>query len=76
PEPKAPDHSNTQELGELLFTEYVYPFELAGVILLVAIVAAITLTLRRRERAKSQRPSKQVRVDKKDRVRLVSMDSE
>ena len=76
PELKAPDHSNTQELGELLFTEYVYPFELAGVILLVAIVAAITLTLRRRERAKSQRPSKQVRVDKKDRVRLVSMDSE
>ncbi len=76
PELKAPDHSNTQELGELLFTEYVYPFELAGVILLVAIVAAITLTLRRREHAKSQRPSKQVRVDKKDRVRLVSMDSE
>ena len=76
PELKAPDYSNTQELGELLFTEYVYPFELAGVILLVAIVAAITLTLRRRERSKSQRPSKQVSVDKKDRVRLVSMDSE
>ena len=76
PELKAPDYSNTRELGELLFTEYVYPFEIAGVILLVAIVAAITLTLRQRASARKQRPSKQVSADRKDRVRLVSMDSE
>ncbi len=76
PRLKAADYSNTQELGELLFTEYVYPFEIAGVILLVAIVAAITLTLRKRVRTRSQSPARQVNVDRKDRVRLVSMDSE
>ena len=76
PRLKAADYSNTRELGELLFTEYVYPFEIAGVILLVAIVAAITLTLRKRVRTRSQSPSRQVNVDRKDRVRLVSMDSE
>ena len=76
PRLKAADYSNTRELGELLFTEYVYPFEIAGVILLVAIVAAITLTLRKRVRTRSQNPARQVNVDRKDRVRLVSMDSE
>ncbi|MCY4641222.1 MAG: NADH-quinone oxidoreductase subunit J [Gammaproteobacteria bacterium] len=76
PRLKAADYSNTRELGELLFTEYVYPFEIAGVILLVAIVAAITLTLRKRVRTRSQSPARQVNVDRKDRVRLVSMDSE
>ena len=70
------DHSNTTELGILLFTEYVYPFELAAIILLVAIVAAIALTLRKRPNTRHQDPSRQVRVKRGDRVRLVSMPSE
>ena len=71
-----PEYSNTKELGRLLYTEYVYPFEIAAVILLVAIVAAIALTLRRRKNAKSQDPAQQVRVKRQDRVRLVSMAAE
>ena len=71
-----PEYSNTKELGRLLYTEYVYPFEIAAVILLVAIVAAIALTLRRRKNAKSQDPAQQVRVRRQDRVRLVSMAAE
>ena len=67
-------HSNTKELGRLLYTDYVYPFELAAVILLVAIVAAIALTLRRRKHgSKHIDPAKQVAVRSKDRVRIVSM---
>lgn len=73
---KSAHYSNTQELGELLFTEYVYPFEIAGVILLVAIIAAITLTLRKRTDAKRQNPAKQINVNRKDRVRLVSLNKE
>jgi NADH-quinone oxidoreductase subunit J len=69
-------YSNTKELGRLLYTDYVYPFELAAVILLVAIVAAIALTLRGRKDSKHQDPSKQVMVKRADRVRLVSMPSE
>ena len=69
-------YSNTKELGRILYTDYVYPFELAAVILLVAIVAAIALTLRRRTETKRQDPSKQVAVKRADRVRLVSMPSE
>jgi NADH-quinone oxidoreductase subunit J len=69
-------YSNTKELGRLLYTDYVYPFELAAVILLVAIVAAIALTLRGRKDSKHQDPSKQVAVKRADRVRLVSMPSE
>lgn len=76
PQSKAADYSNTQELGKLLFTDYIYPFEIAGVILLVAIIAAITLTMRKRVRAKSQSPAKQVSADRKDRVRLISMNKE
>ncbi len=72
----APDYSNTKELGRLLYTHYVYPFELAAVILLVAMVAAIALTLRRRAGVKSQNISKQVKVKKADRLRIVSMKSE
>jgi NADH-quinone oxidoreductase subunit J len=64
---------NTQALGQLAFTEYLLPLQLAGAILLVAIVAAIALTLRRREDARRQRPGEQVRVRARDRVRLVSM---
>ena len=72
PIPHGPDYSNTKELGNLLYTVYVYPFELASVILLVAIVAAIALTLRRRT-SKAQDPVHQVRVQRQDRVRLVKM---
>jgi NADH-quinone oxidoreductase subunit J len=71
PMPAAP--SNTQALGAVLYTYYVYPFEIAAVILLVAIVAAIALTLRRREGVKSQNVSEQVRVRAADRVRLVDL---
>ena len=70
------DYSNTQELGHLLYTQYLYPFEIAAVILLVAIVAAITLTMRDRPGQKVQDIGKQVAVRAKDRVRLVKMDAE
>jgi NADH-quinone oxidoreductase subunit J len=76
PAPKPPGYSNTQALGELLYTEYLYPFEIAAVILLVAIVAAITLTMRDRPGQKVQDVSKQVAVRAKDRVRIVKMDPE
>lgn len=72
----AADYSNTKELGRLIYTDYVYPFEIAAVILLVAMVAAIALTLRRRKDAKSQNVSDQVAVKKADRVRIVKMKSE
>lgn len=67
-----PGESNTRMLGRLLYTVYVYPFEIASVILTVAIVAAITLTLREHSR-KLQDPGKQVAVRKEDRVRLVDL---
>jgi NADH-quinone oxidoreductase subunit J len=76
PVPAAADYSNTEMLGNLLYTHYVYPFELAAVILLVAIVAAITLTMRRRPGLKAQDVSRQVAVRRQDRVRLVNMESE
>ncbi len=69
----AADYSNTKELGRLIYTDYVYPFELAAVLLLVAIVAAIALTLRQRRTAKRQDVAQQVAVKRNDRVRLVSM---
>jgi len=69
------DYSNTKELGRLIYTDYVYPFEIAAVILLVAMVAAIALTLRRRKDAKSQVVSEQVAVTKADRLRIVTMKS-
>lgn len=73
PLPKPEDYSNTKELGRLLYTDYVYPFELASVILLVAIVAAIALTLRRRPGVKSVDPAWQVRQKAQGRVRLVNL---
>lgn len=76
PEPAPADVSNTRVLGSVLYTTYVYPFEVAAVILLVAIVAAIALTLRRRPHTKYQDPDKQVAVRAKDRVRLVKMTAE
>ena len=76
PDLKSADYNNTQELGELLFTDYVYPFEIAGVILLVAIIAAITLTMRKRSVSKRQKPNQQINIDKSKRVRLVDVTQE
>ncbi|MEN8130635.1 MAG: NADH-quinone oxidoreductase subunit J [Pseudomonadota bacterium] len=76
PQPAAADFSNIEALGKVLYTDYVYPFEIAAVILLVAIIAAIALTMRRRPETKYQNPAKQVRVRSQDRVRLVNMKSE
>ena len=77
PPPLPADSSNTRALGLVLYTEYAYPFQLAAVILLVAIVAAIALTHRRRRESPSKRtdPAMQMAVCKEDRVRLVSMPS-
>lgn len=77
PAPAVPaaDYSNTKELGRLLFTDYVYPFELASVILLVALIAAVVLTLRQRKDNKAMNPSVQVRVKAADRWRIVKMDA-
>ena len=76
PPPHDQGYSNTKELGVLLYTEYVFPFEIAAVILLVAIIAAISLTLRRRAGIKTQDPARQVRVRKEDRLRIVKMETE
>ena len=67
--------SNTKELGKLLYSQYIYPLEIAAVILLVAIIAAIALTLRERKDSKRTNPAEQVRVKAQDRVRLVKMKS-
>ncbi len=72
----AAGYSNTRELGSVLYTNYVYPFEIASVILLVAIIAAIALTMRRRPETRYQNPARQVAVRRQDRVRLVKMTSE
>src|SRR5918994_2126145 len=72
----APGYSNTKELGRVLYTQYAFAFEIAAVLLLVAIIAAIALTLRKRKDSRSQDPSSQVRVRRQDRVQLVSMPSE
>jgi NADH-quinone oxidoreductase subunit J len=76
PEPRGGNYSNTRELGLLIYTDYVYPFEIAAVILLVAIVAAIALTQRHRKDTKYLDPATQINVRRKDRVRMVSMPSE
>jgi NADH-quinone oxidoreductase subunit J len=70
------DYSNTLELGKVIYTKYVYPFELAAVLLLVAIVAAIALTMRKRPGHKVQDISAQVAVKAADRMRIVKMDAE
>ncbi len=64
---------NTKELGKLLYTEYLYAFEIAAVILLVAIIAAIALTLRQRKDTKFTDPSQQVRVHARDRLEVVKL---
>ena len=76
PTPQPADYSNTKELGSVLYTVYVYPFEIAAAILLVAIIAAISLTMRRRPQTKYQNPAEQVSVKRADRVRLVKMAAE
>ena len=72
----AASYSNTEALGRVLYTDYVYPFEIAAVILLVAIIAAIALTLRPTRQTKAPNPDRQVAVKRDDRIRIVKMDSE
>ena len=74
--PTAATYSNTLELGRVLYTRYAYPFELAAMLLLVAIVAAIALTMRRRPGLKQQDVNRQVAVRRADRLRIVKMDAE
>ena len=69
-------YSNTEAVGAVLYTDYVYPFQLAAVVLLIAIVAAIALTMRRRPGLKTQEASRQVAVRRQDRVRLVKVEPE
>jgi NADH-quinone oxidoreductase subunit J len=69
----AAEFSNTKELGKLLYTQYLYPLEVAAVLLLVAIVAAIALTLRQRKDSRYIDPADQVRVNARDRVRVVQL---
>lgn len=71
-----PNYSNTRELGQALYTDYLYPFEIAGAILLVAIIAAISLSIRKPRTHKTPKPEKQVSVKRSERVRLVKMDAE
>ena len=75
PEPPAAQagYSNTREIGRLLYTEYFYPFELAALLLLVAMVTAVTLTLRKRKGTRYINPSEQVAVKRADRVEVISM---
>jgi NADH-quinone oxidoreductase subunit J len=75
PQSMPADHSNTKELGAVLYTEHVYAFEIASVILLLAIVAAITLTMRKRAGLKVQDVVKQVAVRREDRVRIVKVEA-
>jgi NADH-quinone oxidoreductase subunit J len=76
PAPEPANYSNTKELGRVLYTQYAYAFEIAAVVLLVAIIAAIALTLRQRKDSRHQDPSLQVKVRREDRVRLVPMQTE
>ena len=71
--PVAADYSNIQSLGQLLYTKYLLPFEVAGLILTVAIIAAIGLTFRGRREAKSPHPSKQILATKQNRLKIISV---
>jgi NADH-quinone oxidoreductase subunit J len=75
PQGQPADYSNTKELGAVLYTQHVYAFEIASVILLLAIVAAITLTMRKRVGLKAQDIVKQVAVRREDRVRIVKVEA-
>ena len=76
PPPAAAGYSNTKALGLQIYTDYAYPFEIAGMILLVAIIAAIALTHRRRRETKYQNPAKQVHVRRNDRLRVLDIPAE
>ncbi|HEY3486821.1 MAG TPA: NADH-quinone oxidoreductase subunit J [Gammaproteobacteria bacterium] len=76
PAGKPADYSNTAALGQALYTDYLYPFEIAGAILLVAIIAAIVLTMRKRMETKYQNPAAQMKVKKSDRLRIIKMEAE
>ncbi len=76
PLPATASYSNTRTLGLQIYTDYAYPFEIAAIILLVAIIAAIALTHRRRRETKYQNPGAQVRVRREDRLRIVQMPAE
>ena len=76
PPAAAETYSNTREIGRVLYTDYVYPFELASLVLLVAMVAAVALTLRKRKGLKSIPPSEQVAVKREGRIELVKMQAE
>jgi len=76
PKPLPQSVNNTLELGKLVYTEYLYPFEIAAIILLVAMVAAIALTLRGRKDTKQQNISEQLRTKRSDRIRLVRVQAE
>jgi len=73
PAPHPDGYSNTKEVGEWLFTHFLLPFEAAGIILLIAIIAAIALTLRKRTEIKTQNPARQAMVRSADRVRIARM---
>lgn len=76
PVPRPADYSNTAELGSLLYTAYVYPFEISAVILLVAIIAAIVLTMRRRPEVKQQIPGRQIKVRASERLKIIKMNAD
>jgi NADH-quinone oxidoreductase subunit J len=76
PAPNPEGYSNTKAVGEWLYTQFLLPFEVAGIILLVAIIAAIALTLRKRPEVKTQNPARQVLVRREERIRLVKMKPE
>jgi len=76
PPPEVAGVPNTVALGQVLYTDYVYPFEIAAALLLVAMIAAIALTMRPHNRAKYQKPAQQVSVNREDYVRIVNMPSE
>jgi len=76
PPASAAGYSNTKALGLQIYTDYAYPFEIAAMILLVAIIAAIALTHRRRRETKYQNPAEQVRVHRNDRLRVLNIPAE
>ena len=76
PAPQVQEQGNTAVLGQTLYTGYLYPFEIAGVILLVAIIAAIALTMRKPRSTKTQRAGEQVLARKEDRLKIIKMEAE